>query len=42
VHGGQGRKDRSELARHGGGLGRRAEEEFGALARLADAAQQVV
>ena len=42
VHGRQGRKDRGELARHGGSLGRRAEQEFGALARLPDAAQQVI
>jgi hypothetical protein len=39
VHGRQGRKDRGELPRHGRGLpGRRAKEEFGALARLAYAA----
>ena len=39
VHGRQRRKDRGELPRHGRGLARwRAEEEFGALARLAYAA----
>src|SRR5205823_10451632 len=41
MHGRQGRKDRGELARHGRGVpNRRAKEEFGALARLAQAAQQ--
>jgi hypothetical protein len=39
VHGRQRRKDRGELPRHGRGLPwRRAEEEFGALPRLAHAA----
>ena len=41
VHRRQRKKDRGELARHGGGLGRRTEEEFGTRARLADVAQQL-
>jgi hypothetical protein len=43
MHGRQIRKDRGELPRHGRGLvARRGEEEFGALARVADAAKQFV
>ena len=41
MHGRQIRKDRSELPPHSSGLvTRRGEEEFGALARVADATQQ--
>jgi hypothetical protein len=43
MHGRQRRKDRGELARHAARSGaRRIEEEFGALARIADATQQVI
>lgn len=42
MHGWQRRKDRSELARHASRAGAGCiEEEFGALARIADATQQV-
>ena len=42
MHGRQRRKDRGELPRHGLRiLAGRAEEEFGELARIADAAEQV-
>lgn len=42
MHGGQRRKDRSELARHAARAGAGgSEEEFGALARIADATQQI-
>jgi hypothetical protein len=43
MHGRQIRQDRGELPRHRRGLvARRGEEEFGALARVADAAKQFV
>ena len=42
MHGRQGRKDRCELTRHATNVfARCSEEEFDALARIADAAQQV-
>jgi len=42
VHGRQGKKDRRDLARHTASAGAgRIEEEFAALARIADPAQQV-
>ncbi len=42
MHGRQRKKDRGDLARHAAhGGARRIEEEFGALAGIADAAQQI-